>query len=966
MDSATDTMYADRMRAIMRSATNLCHGVRVYPYSPDGKRVERNAVRPVPLQQWLLDPEDAVVKVVGAYTTMRPGTVKQLMTGTGVGKSTVVPVEIAGRHETNVIVLEPNLTIAMHVGAYVQRCVATRQSRTVAVSVLTGDVPRRTAGGGSVVYADIGTFLGHYSAHPEMLKTSGVQCIIVDESHESTPPYYVIPYMIALGMLNDCVVFYSSATAATDVSMEREGANSVVTLPECDLLAEPNDNHAESPVHYTQITGKEVFFLADDTEIAAWSRYLSDHDIPSHAHGYCCGTRNFTDACGFMGGPAPRVLLTTGVLQTGVTIDVDKAVCFGYTTRCITDFERGVVRLERRPVTRSDQIQRAGRAGRVRKGSAYVADVRTSPRPTVPDVDTCCYMFLWFRVLGVTVRDQAIAAFGDAFGTLQPATVAAILSMPFPPLLMLPYFADDGIYSGFAGGVQSLALCHTKLPVSHENNDDKVERWEEYDVVDESIPGGVGVFRCAVEPPKQWYLAFYHLWTSYLGSSDSISVSGLTTFEVAKPRAMGMVFGRKNAVVPSAVYTMSRTSVATTRDVYPVRPSTAGSDASTVRAPGKRVVSPPPLYSSRADLQKIPALASADKECAKWVESVETPQDVASSSSAEIDESELTVVNPKKYYAEQLYPMDGAIRSKYMRGQKPNGIDHARYSRLLRGSVSFLNLGAVDGVDLKERQIEYYLSVLRVHNNAVVLWLQAKAATIMKRVWIGRDPQNRIEQSQETAQVSAGLLIIAEQFGIYTAIRKHARHASTTGGFTQCSGHERLLSEAQYALNCGPRTVLGVVDVLTQCSAPVQSADGKYIAQGWVLNGCMYTTTHAVESETTVSTWACDAIGPAVISGERYAIPIEATDFPDVYVRQPVTGERAYVAVFDQAIGTVSLLGYRQVFEYGPVWLMPIKLGAGYSGGLVVAASDGALLGMYCGKYQVVNPITYSDFVLLC
>ncbi|UTQ50670.1 MAG: polyprotein [Rumex macluravirus 1] len=68
----------------------------------------------------------------------------------------------------------------------------------------------------------------------------------------------------------------------------------------------------------------------------------------------------------------PLVIFTTNILETGVTLNVDVVVDFGYTNSPVLNLVEKTLLLRKRRVTDAERQQRIGRAGRLRDGHAIV------------------------------------------------------------------------------------------------------------------------------------------------------------------------------------------------------------------------------------------------------------------------------------------------------------------------------------------------------------------------------------------------------------------------------------------------------------------------------------------------------------------------------------------------------------------------------------------------------------------
>jgi len=81
------------------------------------------------------------------------------------------------------------------------------------------------------------------------------------------------------------------------------------------------------------------------------------------------------------------IVFCTNIIETGVTLNVDCVVDYGFTMRPELDLNMKTLKLVRKRVTQNERHQRVGRAGRMKKGFAYACgNVDDSTNVVSPDV----------------------------------------------------------------------------------------------------------------------------------------------------------------------------------------------------------------------------------------------------------------------------------------------------------------------------------------------------------------------------------------------------------------------------------------------------------------------------------------------------------------------------------------------------------------------------------------------------
>jgi hypothetical protein len=363
--------------------------------------------------QWLLERGTFESQVVTQYGQLTVGEVRELVAGTGVGKTTVMPYLIARSISANGLVLMPHDIYPLRTFKYLQRRFAQLGAEVNVTQLRTShySVPPASP---CIFLSTASGFLGRLASRPTLLRDLGIDFIYLDESHEKVPSYTVFRYLVSSGVINGCKVFYGTATAASDVSMEGSASRQVVKVSPQNMSVEsPNAATTASPLHYERITGRTLVLLANDAEVAAWEKYYDSHDIPVLGCKMMDGTKVDSAIDLFLESHSLCVVLATLVYRTSVTLKIDTVVCGGYVSRVRTDFSTGTVSITREPVTQSLRIQTMGRVARMFPGTAYYSDVEVAPEDNGLDDDSAIYEYLWAHVLSFRINEHAIEIFED-------------------------------------------------------------------------------------------------------------------------------------------------------------------------------------------------------------------------------------------------------------------------------------------------------------------------------------------------------------------------------------------------------------------------------------------------------------------------------------------------------------------------------------------------------------------------
>jgi hypothetical protein len=897
------------------------------------------------------------------------------MSGTSAGKTTKVPLMLAADHGANVLVLMPSVAGVAHVARYVSSV-----SGETRVDILRNEhLKENQAVKGRVWFSALGEFLAMFCSNADLMKILRVDCIIVDESHEIRPEYEVMKYLVAAGKFSEVKVFYSSATAATDISLEANPNRAVRVLPASQFPSQPSALTPKCPAHHSMIADKTLMFLPSDYDFPLWEEYYTGNDIPVFKAGYDSASNVEADIRAFLDGTPVGVVLATPLFQTTFTFDVGTVIVPGRTVTVETDFESGRVSLTRRPSSKSDMTQQTGRVGRVRPGVAYVSDVKAGQAVTAQDVDVSVYTYIWLKLFGIVVMSDVVARFEPLLGTLSHAVYADILTSAIPVMGLLPYYSDSGVYKGWTRGLKTFNSLQT-VHESAVSNEDKLNGWP---TLYYRRPGANEdhVYKSLIQFPSEWSVVVFHLWDSK--EEGYFDEAGSVVGSVYDPTSS------RRSIAAKPVKRSSSPRVQRSMTVKTVSPRDSHIVFDKRKAPMTPVVESPDKMKSLRDLHiadAIPPLPSAtshvvaglvkerqdsevayaeevDKKTAvaEWVG--KTRRSTSSSTGSSSSKYSYRKVTATEHAHDLMYPMDAGIRQVYLENTALSALDKQRCKQLLKGT-RYSTL-ASDPVSLERKQKEYFLAVLRTHKATHTDLLQhyALAPKGIAKFFTRDDLEVRLEAKLRDLAL---LLDTCASVGYTVGIKTKKKHSSTvTIGLSEIERREDL---AAAALELGTVECGELVSGLKECAVPIVQAE-QVVGNGWLLNGELFTAVHVLEA---VSNEECEdwcGYGHEFFSRLGEVAVGDATEFTDhdnrIEVRKPVAGEYVSVLSVLDTSNVVSLLGFHEIKPFCDAYIFEGDYLPGMSGSLVVAHSPPAVVGMYMGSAGRVGSTKFSTVVPL-
>lgn len=985
--SYSKSAYESNVLANKRLVRGLGFGVRRTPYSVDAIPALKRGVRPSPLSQWLVDGATLEASIVDKYPTMQPGVVKQMMAGTGVGKSTTVPCIIASKFGQVVICLLPEDPSPDRTVGYVEGKVAAKYGLQGSISVLRGaDVGGKgKTRGAHVYYTTLGDMLAFMASTPDVMEVLGASCVIVDESHIKNPQYVFFRYLVAAGYFKTVKVFYMSATAADDVSMEQNSLRKTIEYEPNDLPDTPGATGVRSPAHYSHVVNRTLIFVGHDREFELWQRYYDSHDIPCMSYGYSNGVTAMSGVDKFLDENSVGVVLTTGVLQSSYTLNVDTVVCLGYSARITSDFSNGDVTVSRIPVSKPDQIQRAGRVGRFKAGNAHVAKVRYSQPISEDDPDVACYIYLWCRMFGLEVKHPTIAMFSELYADYDLSVIGDMLTSVIPPLMMVPYYHDTGVYCGWERAMASLNSTRI-ITSSSVGNEVKANDWPQRTFVHDSLGTEVKVFRSRANYGDDFTILAYHLWALYVDDdghdAGSISATVYDPVSSGKKAALRRVTTtgkpkhyRHNSdrryttasVVDIDISTYDGTATKSKTDLpaVPVIPSefrTTPNPLSRVSSAGTSDTSQTlPKY----ELSPSPITEEIEVDTERFsnVMSWDDRRSISSSSSKDLDVIKLRQCSAIKYCGEYLYPMDAALLKLFREAFAVTRVDDTRVNQLLAGTRTF-SRSTRETNTLRVNQAEDFLSLLRVHRASIGAVLQLSAVRYEKRNFFG--VTRLFTPSAETLQSKitrlAQLIDVCGLEDYKVGRRLSKRHCGSDSVTDPTAALELRSIEADFALRNSPLMVARNVKELATGHVPV-TRDGVFDGNAWYVDDKLLSSWHLFENmrPDMVNRFMTVSDPSRRVSDDVVVYRMDPGGAKAV-LRVPVPGE--FVGILGGHTKHVDprLYGYHRVLPYVQNYAIQGAYYPTMSGSLVVAYNDAAVVGTYTGRIGKVDGKIYSRF----
>jgi len=983
--------FEENVKRAIRAAMALGYTVRHNPYNPDVTWPPMKSVKPAPVKTWFVPSVGMNEAVSRALPTMDAGVVKQLMAGTAAGKTTALPLHLTATLQMGIVVLVPFVGLSQHVARYVQQIAVTFGLKD-AVYELSSDASKSTGKVPALYYASIGEFTAQLCYNPKLLTDLSVSLIMLDESHVTRPEYIIFNRLIAgSDIFTNVKLLFASATAtgASDVSREDTSKRTLVQIPgEIKPGTLPDQHPADSPFHHANVNSRTMMFLADDRQFPQWLEYFTQHDIPAMGYGYCDRVSNLKHIEKFFQDNNVCVLLTTSVIETGFTYAINVVLDDGQVLTPRWNPAQGKYMTVRERVTKAVAIQRAGRAGRIILGGiAYQHVGGNGIGIHEVDPENAQVVYLWSRMFNMHFNDPKIAVFEQFFGKLSLEMIGTLLTCAFPPVIACSYIADDGVFSGWERAFKVLMSTANPIPRSNQDNGALIRDWGARTIpsFDPEQPG-VMDYKSKLELSWPYDVIACYMWGMYQDStaeevSDTVTIyRGGTTKRVASRRRPSKPLSPPPVPeVPKEFKDKVAKYVARADTVF-----TVGKDIPKPRnisAPKKPATE---AYSSEDDdveevvrdfeppatlLREVtPAVAKAHIPMYGETSRVQSWSDKSSSSNGNVEAADLKKIrHPSKHWRELLFPYDADLLGRFNDDQSATRTDARRYKDLLAGSKEFATLSR-DTSELRRRQTEYVLSMLRIHRAALLGMMQAsvgmdeKRRSLLQVLFGGED--SKADHYAKQARYAAGFLEMTITLGYEYAVNKRKHHSASGVDVIDL---RRLRNLAKFALEHGPVVVVQRVAALAEFRAPFPlraSWGTMVIAQAWSMNNRLFAPLHAYQdlTEGVQKRWTVDTSRQVSVEDEDTVVFCDASDACPW--RKPVDKEYVYLARYDPVTSQMCTYGFSMTHVGSQdIAYVQCSLVKGYSGSLVVSATDGYILGMYIGQSQLLEGVVYSRYV---
>ncbi|QGV12925.1 polyprotein [Crow-dipper mosaic virus] len=320
---------------------------------------------------------------VGATLTQTKRAWSQVVGQTGSGKSTKVPMSyyntlqtIAGRRK-NILICEPTQATTQNVAAAL--------SHFHGKSVYFKHEGKEQHGDTSIQVMTYGSAFFRSINNPGFV--DGFDAVFLDESHLVTS--HSLAMEAILNKHTTVRKFYLSATPRIPVDVTHQDRrfqiyeHTVEKADVSDFIAALNGKTILDALEYGD---KVLVFLSGKNECDKAAAKVNGgvkgvSAISLHKDNFKI---NYAKVCQQLEMDGKYMIFATNILETGVTLNVDVVVDFGYTNVPDLNLSDKTLLLRKRRVTKAERQQRIGRAGRLRDGHAIVIGKTTEPMEIIP------------------------------------------------------------------------------------------------------------------------------------------------------------------------------------------------------------------------------------------------------------------------------------------------------------------------------------------------------------------------------------------------------------------------------------------------------------------------------------------------------------------------------------------------------------------------------------------------------
>jgi len=379
---------------------------------------------------------------------MEIGSAYYLCAGTGVGKSTRVPLALVKIKQALGIVVVPTRGIRDHVAAYVKSLTSSGTYSGVTVSVATKIRDVTTATSQTVLFMTATDLLGVLAVDRDLFTKHHVGFLYVDEFHECIPQYYLLNWLIHTDWFKNTVVLLGSATGAVRMEERVNGdmPHEVRRVPNELMEYEdlPGLSQA-SPLHYGSMNGaRTLVFLPRESDFPAAKSYYMGHNVLTFELTFGMSRSRLNRELQEIAKCGTCVVLTTQSYETAYTIPVNRVVNTGFTVDLRIDSGEMLIDYAVADESEAQTTQRCGRVGRLEGGIAYTRDCALFAGPTLTPGSEI-YVALWMRVLGVRMRDERIDTWVACLNNYTYDKILSLLRSSVHAVIIRDYFGSKHV-----------------------------------------------------------------------------------------------------------------------------------------------------------------------------------------------------------------------------------------------------------------------------------------------------------------------------------------------------------------------------------------------------------------------------------------------------------------------------------------------------------------------------------------
>ncbi|BAM36463.1 polyprotein [Chinese yam necrotic mosaic virus] len=355
----------------------------------------------------------------------------QVIGQTGSGKSTRVPLSYYNKIQTlpgrnrSILICEPTKATTQNVAA----ALSTQHGK----QVFFKHEGKEQAGDPTIQVMTYGSAFYRSCNNPAFL--SNFDAVFLDESH------LVSAHALALESLlnknNRVRKFYLSATPRKQFP-EMTGSRRFEIFEHQVESGDVNDLISAigkgTIMDATKFGEKVLVFLSGKKECDRAATKVNSTNsgvkaISLHRDNF---SANYNRLCHDLTQPGKIYIFATNILETGVTLNVDVVVDFGFTNTPVLNTSDKTLLLNKRRVTQAERKQRIGRAGRLREGHAIVIGKTSTPFETVSaDVVFEAALLSFIHNLDVYVNAHFDQAWLSSITRDQAKTMMAFKISPF-------------------------------------------------------------------------------------------------------------------------------------------------------------------------------------------------------------------------------------------------------------------------------------------------------------------------------------------------------------------------------------------------------------------------------------------------------------------------------------------------------------------------------------------------------